>query len=80
MTLTRNEQIALLRIERSLHRDLVLRIAVDKFNGGCRSGRDPVREPLSPWCPRRWRAAFIGLLALTVGFIAFVTALTVHAV
>lgn len=80
MPLTRNEQIALLRIERSLRRDLVLRIAMDRFNGRCPSGRDPVREPMSPWCPRLWRAGFIGLLALTVGFIALVTALTVHAV
>lgn len=80
MTLTRNEQHALLRIERSLRRDHVLRMAMDKFNRGCPHGREPVRECLSPWYPLRWRVGFIALLALTVGFIALVTALTVHAV
>jgi hypothetical protein len=79
MTLARDEQQALHRLERSLLRDPALRAAADKFSRGCPHGRDPAHECLSPWHPVLWRVVFIALLLLSVAFVALVATLAVRA-
>lgn len=78
MTLTRDEQHTLLRIERLLRKDLSLRAAEDKFNRQCPHARESVYESLSPWRPVWWRLGFVALILLIAGLVALVVALTVH--
>lgn len=79
MTLTRDEQHALLRIERLLRKDPSLRAEENKFNRRCPRGKEPVYESLSPWRPLMWRLGFIAVIVLIAGFAALGVALTFHA-
>lgn len=79
MTLTRDEQYALVRIERALRTDLVLRAAAADFNLRCPKARKPVHDGLSPWHPMRWRVTCVALVLLSVGFAGFVAIVTLAA-
>lgn len=75
----REEQRALLKMERSLHRDPGLRAAADKFSRTRPYGKDPAYESLSPWHPVLWRVTFIAAVTLIVAFIVLVATLTASA-
>jgi Protein of unknown function (DUF3040) len=70
VTLAPRDQRALLRIERSLRKDPLVKATVETFTCRCHNGRGPTRERLSPWHPVLWPAVFLVLVALTVAFIA----------
>lgn len=72
----REEQHALLRMERSLRRDPGLRAAADKLSRSRPYGKDPAYECLSPWHPVLWRVTFIAAMTLIVAFIVLVATLT----
>jgi hypothetical protein len=70
MVLAPREQHALLRMERSLGKDPAVRAALGALNRRS-SGQDRFTpECTSPWRPVLWRAASIGIVGLTVAFVA----------
>lgn len=79
MTLAPREQRALLKIERSLRADPVLRAALRAFNCQFRRGARPARENLSPWHPVLWRAALVALVTVSLSFAAIVAVLASEA-
>lgn len=79
MTLTRDEQHALLRMEWWLRRDPSLRAVAIRFRLRCPHGREPEHEHVSPWHPVLWRAAFVALVLLTAAFVALVALLVFQA-
>jgi hypothetical protein len=73
-TLAPAEQRALLRIERSLGKDLDLADALRAFGSSrCCYDEDPSSEPLSPWHPFLWRAAPVALAAFTLTAVTLIT-------
>lgn len=79
MALHPREQRALLKLERSLHKDPAVRAALETFTRRCYCGKDPTREWLSPWHPVLWPAMFGVLVALTAAFIALIVVVALRA-
>jgi hypothetical protein len=76
VTLTHDEQRALLRMERSLRTDPALSAALRTFERRCWGGEDSEDEEISPWHPVLWRVSLLALVAITLAFFAVIILVT----
>jgi len=75
MAVAPREQRALLRMERSLAKDLGVRAALSAHQRGCARRPRATPECTSSWHPVLWRAAGVAMTGLLIAFVVTIIVL-----